>query len=176
MYVQTQEHRENLSKSRIKLLRENNGIPDGWLTTGDAAAYLHISQSRIWYAYNKGQLEGKLFGRLVCFTMEMLDTYKAQRHPLETETDTSEEVVRQAPVLEPAWFAPPMAEDEYAPPRLLVRAPEQALPASASAAKRLDLSGGGSISLSYDIDLFAATEQERTLLFTLIDAMKQFER
>jgi hypothetical protein len=41
--------------------------------------------------------------------------------------------------------------------------------------KKIALSGGGLLYLCYDADLFTLTEQERSLLFALIDAIKQFE-
>lgn len=166
--------------------RRENAIPDGWFSTKGAAQYLDVSYAAIYKAHQKGRLEGKRFGDedVLCFNKETLDIYDAKRRALyavEENSDTFSQEVPEEPAQEPpqpaAWYAQPLAEDEHVERHHIVPqwiGQQPALPVGK--AKRLELSSGGSIYLNYDIDLFTATEAERTLLFTLIDAIKGFEQ
>lgn len=71
--------RKSRGEARARLLREMNGVPAGYLTTGGAAAYLGVTHAAVWLAYQKGRLAGEKFGNLACFTQAALDAYAACR-------------------------------------------------------------------------------------------------
>ncbi len=177
-----------LSEAQTQSLRLVNGVPDGWMTTGGAAKYLNLEMDDIWTAIKAGKLTGQKFGRLHCFTKEMLDEYDARRRNLSivsSEPDTppcEQETVPEppeeaTPEQEPEptketprpWYAEPLPE---APSRL--KWSEIQTLATVGKTKKVELSSG-LIYLCYDVDLFAASEAERTLLFALIDAIKAYE-
>lgn len=80
----------SISDSRKKMLREMNGVPDGWITTGGAMEYLNLSKYVIKHATINGQLPYQKFGELYCYTKEALDAFDAQRRNLPVSDTTDE--------------------------------------------------------------------------------------
>lgn len=185
--MQQQVRNRALSDARKKVIRELNGVPEGWFTSGGAAEYLNVNDHVVYRLMRSGQLQGQKFGELTCFTKEMLDEYDARRRKLsivqsEPDTPPSEpEAVPETPEestpeqeQEPEtehrpWYAEPLPEA----PSHLKWSEVQTL-ATVGKTKKVVLSSG-LIYLCYDVDLFAASEAERTLLFALIDAIKAYE-
>jgi excisionase family DNA binding protein len=90
------ERHHDLSVAQTRSLRERNGVPEGYFTTGGAATYLECRMDAIWTAIKTGKLTGERFGRLTCFTKEELDAFDARR--------------RGTPVLDTAVDTPPRAD------------------------------------------------------------------
>lgn len=182
--------RKSRGEARTRMLRETNGVPDSYLTTGAAGAYLGVSHAAVWLAYQEGRLQGEKFGKLACFTREQLDAYDARRRakgmlrPALTHTSLMQQAEAPEVVQELPQDGQAQAQDAHA-------AQEQSVPCSVvqtryswsdvqamalvGKMKKLALSGGGLLYLAYDVDLFTLSERERALLFALIDAIQQFE-
>ena len=150
---------------------QNREVPT--LTTKQAAAYLGVSTDAILKARDRGALESHKSAGTCLFSLDALDEYNAHRGERRQNPPTPTTAFQSTqPRDSSGRFAASPVERNVAqlPPPL---AAEQH---SLHSLSKTVTFASGSLCVTYDLDLFAASEQERSLVLGVVDAIRTFEK
>ena len=145
------------------LSAEGEDMTQTLLTATQAGDYLGVTPDAIHKAVERGSLQGQKNGSRLYFSRSDLDTYNATRQGSKGRP----RLVLSQPRDDQGRFGSPVAPSAVQEPTANVD------PHTVS--KKVTLTSGF-LAVSYSLDLFEATEQERYLILNIIDAIKQFER